>query len=525
MMEGRLQAKVGEQQPVRGAKGYFRRTRGGTHATNLGNVEKIGGSGWPRVAPYSPLPTGTAQKRHDFMTTQTQPPLGSFADWVRATDAHAWHHVPLLQRADTLLARQDRAPADQRHLLAAKLERWRYQHLKERFGRLAPQDRALADALDLAANELAGRHPRPPRNPLAAIRGASDDPRSIADAKAWLDPDVELEEAVHRAAELTWAHFGRGASAELSGRRRWRMLLYAPLYLSSYCVNYCLYCGFRYPHQIQRRHLTPDQALHEADILRGRGFRHILLVAGDFPRLTTPDYYAEILRGLKARGIQPAIEVAPQSTDAYGRLVAAGACGITLYQETYDESLYQRYHARGSKASFDWRLEGVERAAEAGMRRLGLGVLLGLADPDEDLVAMMRHAWYLQARFPDRTLAFSLPRIYEAPEGFEIPHLVDDETFVRLYCALRVAFPKAELVLSTREPAALRNRLARICITQMSAGSCTVPGGYEEADRGHGAGQQFPICDHRSPAEVAAWLRQSGFAVTWGIRRNKPNGS
>jgi len=294
------------------------------------------------------------------------------------------------------------------------------------------------------------------------------------------------------------------------------MLLYAPLYLSSYCTNYCTYCGFRRPNPIDRRHLSLEEALDEAAILQGRGFRHVLLVGGDEPRLTTPEYYAAIIRALVARGIDPAIEIAPQPTDAYAELVEAGTCGITLYQETYDEELYALYHPRGTKASFHWRLEGVERAAEAGIGRMGLGILLGLADPRDDLLAMMRHAQYLHGRFPDRRLAFSLPRIYEAPQGFQTPYPVDDETFVRMYCALRIAFPDAELVLSTREPAELRNRLARICITQMSAGSRTVPGGYEEAAENH-CGQQFPISDHRTPAEVAGWLREAGFEPMWEI--------
>ena len=456
------------------------------------------------------------------MTTDTQPPLASFADWVRATDARASRHLTLLGRAARLLSGEENALLDQRHELAGKLRRWRLEHLDERFGRLAPQDRGLANALDLAANELAGCKPRPPRTPHAAIHDTAHDTGSIAEAKLCLDPQVGLEEVVLRAGQLTLARFTVPSSPAASARRR--MLLYAPLYLSSYCTNHCTYCGFRYPHQIQRRHLTLTEALHEAEILRSRGFRHILLVAGDSPQLTTPKYFAEIIRALMARGIDPGIEIAPQSTDSYAEMVAAGACGITLYQETYNEELYGLYHPRGTKASFHWRLEAIERAAEAGIARLGLGILLGLADPQEDLLAMMRHAQYLHGRFPDRRLAFSLPRIYQAPEGFEAPYRIDDETFIRMYCTLRIAFPDAELVLSTREPAPLRHRLARICITQMSAGSRTVPGGYEEPGTDSPRGQQFPISDHRTPAEVAAWLRDAGFQPVWEIPQQTESG-
>jgi 2-iminoacetate synthase len=160
-------------------------------------------------------------------------------------------------------------------------------------------------------------------------------------------------------------------------------------------------------------------------------------------------------------------------------------------------------------------LEGLERAAEAGARRLGLGILLGLADPREDLAAMARHAAYLVARFPECRIAFSLPRIHQSPAGFTPPYAIDDETLVRMYCALRLTFPHATLVLSTRESAALRNRLADICITQLSAGSSTQPGGYADDDRP--CGQQFPVTDRRTPEEVAGWLHAAGFAVSWEI--------
>ena len=332
-------------------------------------------------------------------------------------------------------------------------------------------------------------------------------PQTLA---ACLDRKVPTETLARRAAQVTLDEFA------VEGTNRRRMLLYAPLYVSSHCTNHCAYCGFRGPRRIERRHLNCSEAMHQAEILGERGFRHLLVVAGDFPRLTTTEYFAEILDALGQRGIAPAVEIAPQSTESYATLAAAGACGVTLYQETYNEELYAMYHAGGSKASFDWRRRGLDRAAEAGIRRLGMGILLGLADPTDDVVAMARHACSLQSRFPEHTLAFSLPRIHRAPAGFQTPYPVDDETFVRLYCALRIAFPRAELVLSTRERATLRNRLARICITQMSAGSSATPGGYEDGEESPG-GQQFPVDDDRTPAEIADWLRTEGFDVAWDV--------
>ena len=318
---------------------------------------------------------------------------------------------------------------------------------------------------------------------------------------------MDLDGLAERAAEVTAAEFGSPGASAASAVHSRRMLLYAPIYLSNYCVNHCVYCGFNYARSIERRHLDVEEAAREAEVLLARGLRHHLILAGEFPRLDTTDYFVAVIRRLVAMGIRPSVEIAPQSTSSYAAMVAAGACGVTLYQETYDPLLFAQYHPRGPKASYDWRLEGLDRAADAGMGRLGLGVLLGLADPREDVLAMMRHADYLVRRFPDRTLAFSLPRIHEPPGSFAPPYLVDDETFVRLYCALRLAFPKAELVLSTRESVAMRNRLAAICITQLSAGSCTAPGGYAQRP----AAEQFPVHDQRTVAEVLAWLRDAGF--------------
>jgi len=438
------------------------------------------------------------------------------ADWIAATDEHAAHHLALLTRAEA--ARQSAAePPVERAELAQKIDRWRYQHLNEHGGAMAPQNEALVDALDAIARQLAGRIDLAPRQTRHAVHDDRWETASIRDARATLDPSYPLDTLMQRAAALTQQYFSSSRGQAPASAVRHRMFLYAPLYVSSDCVNYCLYCGFRYPQDIPRRHLTVTESLEQARILRRRGFEHLLIVGGEFPSHTTPAYYAETARALAAEGFELSMEIAPQTIEAYGQFVEAGICGLTLYQETYDRALYAKYHTRGPKASYDWRLESHDRAAEAGMPRLGLGILLGLADPRTDLVAMLRHAAYLADRFPNCTLAFSLPRIHEAPEGFQTPFAVSDEDLIRFYSALRIAFPQAVLVLSTREQAELRNTLAKICVTQMSAGSSTVPGGYgpEDDSDAAGAGEQFPVSDHRAPAEVAAWLEQEGFEVGW----------
>ncbi|TWU42515.1 radical SAM protein [Novipirellula artificiosorum] len=456
------------------------------------------------------------------MTALTPSPLLHWSDWIRASDHHAEHRLKLIEQVEQALL-DDRQRSDELcRQLAAQLERWRYQILNEQNGSLDEKDRSLLDDLDLHANQLRGGEPRPPRRPLDAIRSDARDSEPIAKLPTWFDAAYPLDQLTAAAKQVT----DRGFSVQVSGgseAAKRRMVLYAPLYVSSECVNHCTYCGFRYPLKINRTHLHVDQVLEQSRILRRRGFGHQLIVAGDYPRHTSTEYFVELIDGLHRDGIEVGIEIAAQSTESYAAMVDAGVRSLALYQETFDEADYQTYHIRGPKASFHWRLEAPERAAEAGIGRIGLGVLLGLSDPVADVTAMLRHGQYLRDRFPNLQLAFSLPRIHEAPDDFDIPYQVTDEMLVRLYSVCRLSFPDAELVLSTREPAALRGQLAQICITQMSAGSSTAPGGYRDQSEPECPGgpeclgEQFPVTDERSADEVAAWLIQSGFEVRWSF--------
>jgi len=474
------------------------------------------------------------------MNVSCRRPLEEFAAWIAATGEHAAYHLRLLDEAERTLAGQQESSPERRQALADKLERWRYQLLSHVAATSDPMERELAESLDLAANKLAQRPvwaPRSLRKALSSVAEMSQYHQpgdlDLAEVEASLGPNVGLEELTRRAAACTAGLVSRPIASESgnggpsahsasvenshSAEVVRRVVLYAPLYLSNYCTNHCAYCAFRYPHNIHREHLDHSDVLRQAQFLGEQGLRHLLLVAGDYPKLTSTKYFAEIIEVLSDEGFSVAIEIAAQSTASYVQLVRAGACGVTLYQETYDEKLYARYHPRGSKARFDWRLEALERAAEAGIPRLGLGVLLGLGEPVNDVLTLIRHGQYLHSRFPGVALAFSLPRIHDAPDGFRPPYHVDDEAFVRFYCVLRLAFPHAHLVLSTREHVDLRNRLAKICITQMSAGSRTAPGAYGGDRVDQTKRQQFAVADHRTPAEVAQWLRNAGLEVSWEI--------
>ncbi len=340
----------------------------------------------------------------------------------------------------------------------------------------------------------------------------------------WLAPKsaAELEAMAAEAARLTRMNFGR------------TMRLFAPLYLSNECVNNCAYCGFSRDNAINRVTLSVDQVVREAEHLLAQGFRHILLVAGEHPKFVSNGYLDECLAALRERVPTLAIEVGPMETDEYRRMVDAGAEGFVVYQETYDRAAYAEFHTAGPKRDFDWRLECPERGCAGGFRRIGLGALFGLADWKTEAIALAAHLEYMQAHWWKANYTVAFPRLRPAAGGFQPRTWLDDRTFVQLVCAFRLCFPQVGIVLSTREPAPLRDALVPLGITTMSAGSHTEPGGYTGQGRDDlhltvrgrrveletraacdTATGQFDIADHRSPAEIANVLRGRGFDPVW----------
>jgi len=320
-------------------------------------------------------------------------------------------------------------------------------------------------------------------------------------ASLLLSMDGPLQAEIRRAArERTDRVFGRS------------ILLYAPCYLSSHCVNLCTYCGFNYSMPIPRRQLTLPEASEEISILAGRGMRRVLLVAGEHPARIDPDYIAASIRAASALASEIDLEVAPSPARTYRVWVQAGAGGVVCYQETYDRRRYDEVHPRGPKRWYAFRLGAPERAAAAGMRRIGIGILLGLSDPIPDLLALIAHARFLARRYPQASLTVSLPRLRPAVPDFHTPFLVDDDALTRYFAVLRLALPEAGLVVSTREYPATRRRLLEAGITQMSAQSATVPGGYAEQES---TGGQFEIADHRSVDEVTGDLAALGYTTRW----------
>jgi len=290
------------------------------------------------------------------------------------------------------------------------------------------------------------------------------------------------------------------------------VLLFAPLYLSNACLNDCSYCGFRSGLKFKRTRLDVGQAVAEAEFLATAGHRSIDLVTGEIPSRRFVTYLCKVIRAIReATPIERiSLNLGALGKEDYARLNEAGATGYHLYQETYDPQTYFRVHQEGPKRDMDYRLQGVDRAAEAGFRFLGLGILLGLHDPVFELAALVRHAEQVLAEWPDCRIGFSLPRITAAvgqsEVGVEFP--VDDETFIKAMLFLRLHFPQAHLTLTTREAPKLRDLLIPLGITKLSAGVSTAPGGYSVAPEGEVP--QFSIHDERPLADVAEILRELG---------------
>lgn len=376
--------------------------------------------------------------------------------------------------------------------------------------------------------------------PLRALVQRSADASPDAARASFAKGDLTLSDFAHlispAAAELL-EEMGQ-KSQRLTKQRFGNVIrLFAPLYLSNECINNCSYCGFSRDNAILRVTLTVEEVRQEARTLLAQGFRNILLVAGEHPKFVSVDYLAECVAALKADVPAISLEVGPMETDEYRPMVAAGAEGLVVYQETYDRAVYDQMHTAGPKKNFDWRMETPERGYEAGFRRLGIGALYGLADWRMEAISVAAHAQHLLRNCWKAYVTISLPRLRPCAGEFQPMTRMTDREMVQLVCAYRLMFPDVGLVLSTREPARLRDGLMPLGITLVSAGSHTEPGGYTGAGKDHlhqtsrgrivelgasewagrpaKATEQFAIADERSAGEVAERIRKLGYEPVW----------
>lgn len=325
---------------------------------------------------------------------------------------------------------------------------------------------------------------------------------SLDDFMSLLSPAAEpyLEEMAQGAHRLTQQRFGKVIS------------LFAPLYLSNICTNGCVYCGFNAGNPVERVTLTPDQAAAEAECIRGMGFRHVLLLTGEAPKVASVEYLESILERIGHLFSSIGVEIFPLDAASYRRLIHGGVDSLVVFQETYNERRYPDFHPRGKKRDYRWRLETPDRGGEAGFRRLGLGALLGLDDWRVEACFMGMHASYLLRTYWKSQVTISFPRLRPSAGGFDPPAPVSDLHLVQLLTALRLYLPDAGFTLSTRELPSLRDHLIPLGITSMSAGSRTDPGGYAHSAE---AEAQFQIADERSPEVIAEVLTGKGYEPVW----------
>lgn len=309
---------------------------------------------------------------------------------------------------------------------------------------------------------------------------------------------ASLEELADQAAHTTRQYFGRAIS------------LYGPLYLSNFCSSHCTYCGFNSHNKIKRMALEPEQYRKEMQFIHSQGIRNILMLTGESYKHTPVSYLkkAAFIATEYFQGI--ALEVHPMELGEYKELFAAGVDGITIYQETYDRTRYAQVHLSGYKKDYNFRYDTPCRAAQAGMRHISLGILLGLSDVAQDVFALYQHLNELEKSFPGVEYSVSFPRLRTVKATSLASCNVDDLQFVKIISLTRLLFPRVGINLSTREAPALRDHLLEIGITRISAGSNTSVGGYTLLED-TAQDPQFDIKDRRSVDEIVKMLKVRGF--------------
>ncbi|MDR3256641.1 MAG: 2-iminoacetate synthase ThiH [Endomicrobium sp.] len=310
-----------------------------------------------------------------------------------------------------------------------------------------------------------------------------------------------IEFMANKASEIAVKNFGKS------------ILLYAPLYISNFCVNNCVYCGFSTSNAITREVLTFEEIDANCKIIAGYGIRHILLVCGESRIKTSLEYLKKSVGILRKYFDAVDLEVYPLGESEYRELFEVGVDGVTIYQETYNEKLYKVLHTKGAKSDYKYRLETCERAGCADYRNLNVGALLGLDNFVSEVFFAGLHAQYLRKNFPHAEIGMSFPRLRPAEGGFHPKVEISDRQLVQAMCAVRLFINRVNITVSTRESASLRNNLIPLGITKMSAGSSTEVGGYvkrlknsESLSKG-----QFTINDVASVEDVKEMIYGAGY--------------
>lgn len=328
----------------------------------------------------------------------------------------------------------------------------------------------------------------------------------IADLKVLLSPESSkyLDLMGARARALTRQYFGN------------TITLFAPIYLSNFCSNICTYCGFSFGNKLPRKVLNDSEIIIEGKAVAEMGFDQVLLVTGEDKRVADVDYLVNAISLLRPFFTKIFIEVQPLNELDYVRLHLAGVHGILVYQETYNREEYAKYHPKGKKRDYDYRLDTPNRIARADIHRIGLGALLGLSPFVDEVLALGMHLRELRKKFWRVKFSVSLPRLRPAAGLEEVKYPVNERQLLQGLLALRIFEPQVEIIISTRESALFRDTLLPFGVTTLSAGSQTDPGGYsvnnssQKNDDEEKVLEQFAIADERPVMEVVAAIRKVG---------------
>ncbi len=301
-----------------------------------------------------------------------------------------------------------------------------------------------------------------------------------------------------------------------------RIVLFAPLYVSDYCVNNCAYCGYKRDNTFPRRRLSREEIQEEVKLLAKMGHKRLALEAGEDPVNCDIDYILGTIDAVYSTHNEKGairrinVNIAATTVENYTKLKGANVGTYILFQETYHRPTFEAMHPKSIKGDYEYHLTAFDRAMEAGLDDVGAGVLFGLADPKFEVLALMLHNEHLEERFGVGFHTISVPRLKKA-EGMNLDmfsELVEDEMFKKIVAIIRLAVPFTGIILSTRESANMRKEVLRYGVSQMSAGSCTGVGGYKETDSGRNV-NQFDVEDHRSPTEVLKTLIEDGYVPSY----------
>lgn len=341
------------------------------------------------------------------------------------------------------------------------------------------------------------------KNEADVVSALSKSRCDIDDFMALISPAASpyLEQMALLSRQYTQERFGKVIS------------MYIPMYITNSCTNHCVYCGFNHNNPMPRTILNPQEIEQEClAIKRLAPFENLLIVTGENPRDAGVVYFEKALQTARPHFNNLSIEVMPLKSEEYYSLTQSGLNGVVCFQETYNRDRYKLYHPRGMKSNYEWRLNGYDRMGQAGVHKIGMGVLIGLEDWRTDVTFMAMHLLYLRRHYWQTRYSVNFPRLRPSAGGFPPNVVMSDRELAQLTFAFRIFDHDVDISVSTRETPHFRDNIATLGATSMSAGSKTEPGGYYTNPQ---ALEQFSVSDERTPLEVEAAIRRAGYEVVW----------